>query len=415
MIRSAATLRRLARNGGRRGKTVAGGRQPPPPQRRAIAHLSPGIGGRPGRGALAASQPPNQRQAQQQRQQQQKRGLHLTPREIDHLRLHECGRLAQHRLARGVKLNVPESIALITSVMMEKIRDGDTSVVDLMSAGQSLLGLRQVQPGVASIVKDVQIEATFPDGTKLLTVHSPISKLDGDLALALEGSFLPVPDLSVFGDLDDEDDDALGVAPGAVSVDPDAPGITLNAGRADSLLELSVTNTGDRPVQVGSHYAFLETNKALVFDRIASIGKRLNIPSGSSVRFEPGETRTVTLVDFGGTKTIVTGNRLHGGTLDAAAIGERVESGGFGNAPAGEHPRGSPTIVSRSAYADTYGPTVGDTVRLGDTRLVIEVERDLTTYGEECKFGGGKTLREGMGQASLVTLKHADVVMCFEF
>jgi len=136
----------------------------------------------------------NQQQLlQNQQQQQQIRSLHLTPREIDHLQLHQCGRLAQYRLARGLKLNVPESIALITSVMMEKIRDGDTSVVDLMSMGQSLLGRRQVQPGVASMVTNVQIEATFPDGTKLLTVHYPISKTDGDLTLALEGSFLPFP------------------------------------------------------------------------------------------------------------------------------------------------------------------------------------------------------------------------------
>lgn len=334
---------------------------------------------------------------QQPHNQQQKRNLHLTPREIDHMQLHQCGRLAQYRLARGLKLNVPESVALITSVMMEKIRDGDTSVADLMTMGQSLLGLRQVQPGVASIVKDVQIEATFPDGTKLLTVHSPISKVDGDLSLALEGSFLPIPDLSVFGD--DADDVDL-VPPGKVTVDGTADGITLNADRLDTLIELSVTNTGDRPVQVGSHYAFLETNKALVFDRAASIGKRLNIPSGASVRFEPGETKTVTLVDIGGSKTVLSGNRLHWGSLDKDEIMERVTSQGFGHAAAAEVPAGQPLVVERTSYADTFGPTVGDTIKLGDTSLEICVEKDLTTYGEECKFGGGKTLREGMGQVS---------------
>mmetsp|Transcript_2676 Transcript_2676/g.7311 ORF Transcript_2676/g.7311 Transcript_2676/m.7311 type:complete len:951 (+) Transcript_2676:187-3039(+) len=342
-----------------------------------------------------------------------RRGLHLTPREIDHLRLHELGRLAQRRLARGTRLNVPESVALITSVMMERIRDGDTPVLDLMEVGQSLLGLRQVQPGVASIVKDVQIEATFPDGTKLLTVHSPISKIDGDMSLALEGSFLPVPDLSVFGDPSEEDEEDDLMIPGKVTVDSDAPGIVLNEDRSDTLLEVSVTNTGDRPVQVGSHYAFLETNKALVFDRAASVGKRLNVPSGSSVRFEPGETKTVTLVDFGGSRKIVSGNRLHDGSLDYhGGIADRVKSGGFGDAPASEHPLGKPTVVSRSSYADIYGPTVGDTVRLGDTKLVIEVEKDLTTYGEECKFGGGKTLREGMGQSTSASASEAlDVVI----
>jgi len=337
----------------------------------------------------------------------------LTPREIDHLQLHQCGRLAQYRLARGLKLNVPESIALITSVMMEKIRDGDTSVVDLMSMGQSLLGRRQVQPGVASMVTNVQIEATFPDGTKLLTVHYPISKTDGDLTLALEGSFLPVPDLGVFGDDDDDNDEVETSPPGAVSVADDETGITLNADRLESLVEVSVTNTGDRPIQVGSHYAFLETNKALVFDRKASIGKRLSVPSGASVRFEPGETKTVTLVDIGGTQTVVSGNRLHNGTIeDKDAIMERVLAGGFGHEPASEVPVGKPLVVERSAYADIYGPTTGDTVKLGDTKLVIEVEKDLTTYGEECKFGGGKTLREGMGQSTSCRADQAlDVVI----
>jgi urease len=205
-----------------------------------------------------------------------------------------------------------------------------------------------------------------------------------------------VPDLSVFGDDLEEE------KPGKVSVDDEGDPITLNADRLDTLVELSVTNTGDRPVQVGSHYAFLETNKALVFDRKVSIGKRLNIPSGASVRFEPGETKTVTLVDIGGSQTVVSGNRLHDGSTDADTIMSKVEELGFGHAAAAEVPAGQPLVVERSAYADTYGPTVGDKVLLGDTSLEIQVEKDLTTYGEECKFGGGKTLREGMGQVRVV-------------
>ena len=279
---------------------------------------------------------------------------------------------------------------------MERIRDGETSVADLMSLGQSLLGRRQVQAGVPDIVKDVQIEATFPDGTKLLTVHAPISKLDGDLNLALEGSFLPVPELSVFGDLEEE-------KPGAVTLAETEEGITLNSDRLDSLVELSVTNTGDRPIQVGSHYAFLETNKALSFDRQVSIGKRLNIPSGASVRFEPGETKTVTLVDIGGSCNVVSGNRLHNGERsNENAIMDRVLSQGFLHEAAAEVPKGQPLVVERSSYADMYGPTTGDKIKLGDTSLEIQVERDLTSYGEECKFGGGKTLREGMGQVCII-------------
>jgi urease len=362
-------------------------------------------------------------------QNQQRRSLHLTPREIDHLQLYQCGVLAQNRLARGLRLNVPESIALITSQMMERIRDGKYNISDLMIMGQSLLGLKQVLPGVASIIKDVQIEATFNDGTKLLTIHSPICKLNGNLSLALKGSFLPIPDLSVF-ELDDEEngleeEEEEDTAPGLVTtVDDDttnsSPGIILNKLRLDTLIELSVTNTGDRPIQVGSHYAFLETNKALEFDRLQSIGKRLNIPSGSSVRFEPGEIKTITLIDIGGKKKIISGNRLHNGSLDTNEIMKRVILNGFKHSPAStstsststssleEIPitvvKGQPCIVSRSTYNDMYGPTIGDKIKLGDTKLIIEIENDLTTYGEECKFGGGKTLREGMGQVRYIVI-----------
>ena len=331
--------------------------------------------------------------------QHQQRNIHLTPREIDHLQLHNVGRLAQYRLARGIKLNVPEAVGLITMQMMEKIRDGTTDVATLMETGQSLLGRRQVMPGVAKLVKDVQIEATFPDGTKLLTVHSPIAATDGNMTLALEGSFLPNPDLSVFGDEVEES------YPGEVETDAEGQGeektITLNSGRP--LVELSVTNTGDRPVQVGSHYAFVETNKLLKFDRKVAIGKRLNVPSGASVRFEPGETKTITLVDIGGTKRVVSGNRLTDGIASEDRIDEimkRVEDQGFLHEEASEVPEGKAYLMERSSYADTYGPTTGDKIRLGDTNLKIKVEYDLTQYGDECKFGGGKSLREGMGQVS---------------
>jgi urease len=336
-----------------------------------------------------------------------RRALHLTPREADHLQLHNAGRLAQYRLARGLRLNVPEAVALITMQMMEDIRSGNYDVASLMSKGQTLLGRRNVLPGVSKLVKDVQVEATFPDGTKLLTVHSPIAALDGDLNLALEGSFLPCPSADVFGELEEEEH-----APGAVLVQEGNP-ITLNEGAA--LFELSVTNTGDRPVQVGSHYAFVETNKALEFDRMVAIGMRLNVPSGASVRFEPGETKTVTLVEIGGSQRVVTGNRLTDGVATPGRYDEimqRVKEGNFKHATAAEVPEGTPFVMERSSYADMYGPTTGDCVMLGDTILKIRVEKDLTAYGDECKFGGGKSLREGMGQVSTSIKKRLDME-CF--
>jgi urease len=230
-----------------------------------------------------------------------RRHLHLSPREVDHLQLHQVGRLAQYRLARGLRLNHPEAIALISMQLMEKIRDSsnntsnnsnnsttsssnnNVTVAHLMAWGQTLLGIKQVLPGVASLISQVQVEATFADGTKLLTVHSPIAREHGDLHAALEGSFLPVPNAGVFeqnGSDDSTDYHESNMIPGQVTVlqnndnnDSDNDGITLFDGR--STIELLVTNTGDRPIQVGSHYPFLETNKALKFDRQAAIGHRL--------------------------------------------------------------------------------------------------------------------------------------------
>src|SRR5271165_1669662 len=118
--------------------------------------------------------------------------MHLTPRELDKLTLHQAGFLAQKRLARGLRLNHPEAIALIATQILELIRDG-RRVSELMDLGRRILGRRQVLEGVPEMIHEVQVEGTFPDGSKLVTVHDPIALDDGDLALALYGSFLPVP------------------------------------------------------------------------------------------------------------------------------------------------------------------------------------------------------------------------------
>jgi urease subunit gamma len=101
------------------------------------------------------------------------RPMHLTPQERDKLLIHLAGDLARKRRARGLKLNVPEAIALITSDLLEMARDGK-SVAEIMSAGRGILTRADVMPGVAEIVHEIQVEATFPDGTKLVTVHDPI-------------------------------------------------------------------------------------------------------------------------------------------------------------------------------------------------------------------------------------------------
>jgi urease subunit gamma len=99
--------------------------------------------------------------------------MHLTPRETEKLMLHFAGELAQKRKARGLKLNYPEAIALISAELMEAARDGKT-VAQLMQYGATLLSREDVMEGIPEMIHEVQIEATFPDGTKLVTVHNPI-------------------------------------------------------------------------------------------------------------------------------------------------------------------------------------------------------------------------------------------------
>ena len=135
-------------------------------------------------------------------------------------------------------------------------------------------------------------------------------------------------------------------------------------------------HTGDRPVQVGSHYHFFEVNDALDFDREAARGMRLNIPAGTSVRFEPGEEKEVALGGIRG-RTVGAGPQRQGEQMSLS--------------------------IPRRTYADLYGPTTGDRVRLADTELIVEVEKDFAAYGDEITFGGGKVIRDGMGQSARAT------------
>ena len=156
---------------------------------------------------------------------------------------------------------------------------------------------------------------------------------------------------------------------------------------------------------MGSHYHFIETNPHLEFDRLKAYGYRLDIAAGTSVRFEPGDKKTVTLVEIGGHRVIRGGNSLASGPVDLSRADEiltKLRQGGFANSPEPDADGSHIDFFSmaREAYTAMFGPTTGDLVRLGSTSLWIKVEKDFTVYGDECKFGGGKTLREGMGQAS---------------
>lgn len=101
--------------------------------------------------------------------------MHLTPSDQEKLLLSMAGLLARERRARGVLLNHPESVALLSCWVLERARDGDASVEELMSDGRTVLGREEVMAGVPELLDDVQVEATFPDGRKLVTLHQPIS------------------------------------------------------------------------------------------------------------------------------------------------------------------------------------------------------------------------------------------------
>lgn len=176
-------------------------------------------------------------------------------------------------------------------------------------------------------------------------------------------------------------------------VDAQGLPITINQGR--DILTLWIENNGDRPIQVGSHYHFYETNSALIFEREKTRGFRLNIVAGTAVRFEPGQGREVELVRFGGKQ------RVFGFRGDVM--------GDLGKIAATNTQ--SQVTVERDAYAQMFGPTVDDRVRLADTSLWIKVEKDYTVYGDEVKFGGGKVIRDGMGQSQVSCADSMDTVI----
>lgn len=216
--------------------------------------------------------------------------MFLTNREQEKLMIYTASKLALERKERGLKLNYPEAVAIISSFILEGARDGN-SVADLMVSATKVLKADEVMDGVASMMGMVQTEATFDDGTKLVTVHNPIPIKNDDTIVA--GEYL----------IDEGE-------------------IELNKG-LDSIT-IEVTNKGDRPIQVGSHYHFFETNKELSFNREDTYGKRLNILSGTSVRFEPGSIKEISLVDFTGKRYISGFNGLVEGFLDDSQTKEKA-------------------------------------------------------------------------------------------
>lgn len=226
----------------------------------------------------------------------------LTPTEMERLTIYVAAEMARKRRAKGLLLNHPEAVAFIVDEILEGAREG-RSVADLISWGSTLLNSDDVMPGVSDLMPIIQAEGTFPDGTKLVTVHDPIRPGQKPRA---EGQVTPGEIISCDGDIE------------------------INAGRRTQTLR--VVNTGDRPVQVGSHYHFFETNRALDFNRADAFGMHLDIPAGTAVRFEPGESKDVILTEFGGTGELLGLNGLTEGSwrsesVKAAALSRARERG----------------------------------------------------------------------------------------
>ena len=275
----------------------------------------------------------------------------ISPHEQERLLIHVAAGLARERRARGLRLNYPEAVALITSFLLEGAQ-GRAARRRADDRRRGPCSRRDdVMDGVPEMLTEVQVEATFPDGTKLVTVHEPIPLIPGEILCG------------------------------------DGP-VVLNLGRP--VVTLVVANTGDRPVQVGSHFHFAQANAALRFDReLAGAAGWTSRPAprcGSSRASE----REVALVPLAG-RRVVPGLQIGGrrcGSRGAGGLLPRRRCPALTALPMRRAMLVSE--LSRERYALLYGPTAGDRIRLADTSLLIEVERDLCAGGDEAVFGGGQ-------------------------
>jgi urease subunit gamma/beta len=200
--------------------------------------------------------------------------MRLLPREQDRLLLFLAAELARKRRGRGLALNQAEAVALIADEVCEAARDG-RSYAEAEAAGYHALGPGEVADGVPALVRRIEVEALFADGSRLLVLHDPITAAG------------PPPQAEVGVEWRTQE-------------------------RA-----LTVVNEGEVPVGVTSHFHFFEVNRALRFDRAAAWGMRLAIAPGEKVFFDPGIPHKVFLVPFGGARVIRGHAGLADGPLDA--------------------------------------------------------------------------------------------------
>jgi urease subunit gamma/beta len=191
----------------------------------------------------------------------------LTRWEEERLLIFSAAELARRHRAAGLKLNAPEAVALMCDAMLEAARAG-ASYAEVEAAGRGAVAPSEVMEGVRELVTDVRLEVLLDDGTRLIVLLDPLG-------------------------------DGAGSAGGPGAVDPSEPGPADPTADLDRVT-LEVTNTSRRVVRVSSHFAFDRVNPRLAFDRTAARGRRLDLPAGSSERWAPGETRSVSLVRYRG-------------------------------------------------------------------------------------------------------------------
>ena len=189
--------------------------------------------------------------------------MQLSPSEEDRLRVFTAAQLARAALAKGLQLNAPEAVALVCDEMHAAGRSGG-SFEEVAAAGRDAVRPGQVLDGVAGIVPEIRVEVLLEEGTRLIVLREPFGPAgDGPGAIR-------------FGDGDVE------LAPGR------------------DRIHLRVTNRGEHPIRVSSHFPFWRANEHLEFDREAADGFRLDLPAGDSLRWAPGESHEVDLVRYGG-------------------------------------------------------------------------------------------------------------------
>jgi urease subunit gamma/beta len=196
--------------------------------------------------------------------------MRLTPWEEERLLIFSAAELARRHQAAGLPLNAPEAIALICDAMLEAARAGAT-YAEVEAAGLAAVAAADVLPGVRELVDLVSLEVLLGDGTRLVTLVDPLG-----------GGQRPSRD-----------------GPGAIRPAAAAAGAAADR-RERERRQVEVSNTSRRTIRISSHFPFHRVNPRLVFDRSAAEGYRLDIDAGSSERWAPGETRTVTLVRLGG-------------------------------------------------------------------------------------------------------------------